>query len=132
MDGPHGRRCPRCPEAGLQLTDFVVEQVDACPGCGGMFFDHGELENLNLLVSDFFSVKLDEPEIENLPAKERDFKPACPGCSTEMLPHQVGQVWVDDCPQCRGIWLDLDEVGALRVSQLLIRQNLNLFLRLSQ
>ena len=100
-----------------------------------MYFDSGELEGLNQLVNDFFEVKLGEPEIENIPAVERDFKPACPGCGEEMLPHQVGQVgqvWVDQCSKCQGLWVDAGEVGALRVSQLLIRQNMNLFLRLAQ
>jgi len=97
-----------------------------------MYFDSGELEELNQLVGDFFGVKLDEPEIENVPAVERDFKPACPGCGAEMLPHQAGQVWIDQCPKCQGLWVDHGEVGALRVSQLLIRQNMNLFLRLAQ
>ena len=92
-----------------------------------MYFDSGELEDLNQLAGDFFAVKLGEPEIENVPVVERDFKPACPGCGEEMLPHQVGQVWIDQCPKCQGLWVD-----ALRVSQLLIRQNMNLFLRLAQ
>ena len=97
-----------------------------------MYFDSGELEGLNQLVNDFFEVKLDEPEIENVPAVERDFNPDCPGCGEAMLPHQVGQVWVDQCSKCQGFWVDAGEVGALRVSQLLIRQNMNLFLRLAQ
>ena len=97
-----------------------------------MYFDSGELEGLNQLVGDFFAVKLDEPEIENIPAVECNFKPTCPGCREEMLPNQVGQVWVDQCPKCQGLWVDAGEVGALRVSQLLIRQNMNLFLRLAQ
>jgi len=129
---PNSRRCPRCPDADLHLTDYVVEKVDVCPDCSGMYFDSGELEGLNQLVGDFFAVKLDEPEIENIPAAERNFKPTCPGCGEEMLPNQVGQVWVDQCPKCQGLWVDEGEVGALRVSQLLIRQNMNLFLRLAQ
>ena len=128
----NSRQCPRCPDSSLHLTDYVIEKVDVCPDCSGMYFDSGELEELNQLVDDFFAVKLDEPEIENVPAVERDFKPACPGCGEEMLPHQVGQVWIDQCPKCQGLWVDHGEVGALRVSQLLIRQNMNLFLRLAQ
>lgn len=126
------RRCPRCHDAGLRLKDFVVEKVDPCLGCGGMFFEQGVLENPNLLVEDFFSVQLKEPQIENIPAMERGFKPDCPDCGTEMKPYQIGQVWIDRCPACRGLWEDEGEISALRISQLLIRQNLNLFLRLSQ
>ncbi len=90
------------------------------------------MRDLNRLVDDFFDVKLNELEIANVPGHERDFTPACPSCSTEMKPHQIGQVWVDQCPKCEGLWLDQGEVSALRVSQLMIRQNINLFLRLGQ
>ena len=123
------RVCPRCTDAPLTEIDFVYEKVD---GCGGIFFDADEMRDLNQLADDFFDVKLKELEIVNVPDTERDFNPACTGCSGEMQPHQIGQAWVDQCPKCEGLWLDQSEVNALRVSQLLIRQNINLFLRLSQ
>ena len=50
---PNERRCPRCHNAGLRLKDFVVEKVDTCLGCGGMFFEQGELENLKSLNLSF-------------------------------------------------------------------------------
>ena len=123
------RVCPRCTDTPLNEIDFIYEKVD---GCGGIYFDAGEMRDLNQLVDDFFDVKLDELEIVNVPDHERDFKPVCPGCSSEMKPHQIGQVWVDQCPKCEGLWLDQGEFSTLRVSQLMIRQNINLFLRLGQ
>ena len=126
------RVCPRCTDAPLTEIDFVYEKVDKCDGCGGVYFDADEMRDLNQLVDDFFDVKLNELEIANVPGHERDFTPACPSCSAEMKPHQIGQVWVDQCPKCEGLWLDQGEVSALRVSQLIIRQNINLFLRLGQ
>ena len=133
MEEPSQTRvCPRCTDAPLTEIDFVYEKVDVCDGCGGIYFDAGEMRDLNQLVDDFFDVKLSELEIANVPDHERDFKPACPSCLAEMKPHQIGQVWVDQCPKCEGLWLDQSEVSALRVSQLMIRQNINLFLRLGQ
>ena len=126
------RVCPRCTDAPLTEIDFVYEKVDECDECGGIYLDAGEMGDLNQLVDDFFDVKLNELEIANVPGHERDFTPACPSCSAEMKPHQIGQVWVDQCPKCEGLWLDQGEVSALRVSQLMIRQNINLFLRLGQ
>ena len=126
------RVCPRCTDAPLTEIDYAPVKVDVCDGCGGIYFDAGEMQDLNQLVDDFFDVKLKELEIANVPNHARDFKPTCPSCSTEMKPHQIGQVWVEQCPNCKGLWLDQGEVSALRVSQLLIRQNINLFLRLSQ
>ena len=116
----------------LAETSYVDETVDICPNCHGVYFDRGELRDLLELVNDFVDVQLDEPEIENIPATERDFQPDCPGCGQTLEPHQVSQVWIDRCPDCQGIWLDQGELSALRATQLLIRSNLNLFLRLGQ
>jgi len=42
----HWMRCPKC---GLELesVEFRGVIVDACFGCGGMFFDQGEVEKLD-------------------------------------------------------------------------------------
>lgn len=41
----HWMRCPKC---GTELNeiDFRGIEVDACLGCGGMFFDQGEIDKL--------------------------------------------------------------------------------------
>ena len=41
----HWMRCPKC---GMELAeiDFRGIEVDACFACGGMFFDHGEVDKL--------------------------------------------------------------------------------------
>ena len=41
----HWMRCPKC---GLELSqvDFKTVEVDACFGCGGMFFDQGEIDRI--------------------------------------------------------------------------------------
>jgi len=41
----HWMRCPKC---GMELAeiDFRGVQVDACFACGGMFFDHGEVDKI--------------------------------------------------------------------------------------
>ena len=49
-----------------------------------------------------------------------------------MAPHQISQIWIDRCPSCHGVWLDQGEMSALRATQMLIRGNLNLFIRLGQ
>ena len=127
------RMCPRCPdEVALTPTDYTEERVDICSQCHGVYFDQGELGELIELVEDFMVVKLDEPEIENLPTSEAEFKPACPGCHQTMEPHQISQTWIDRCPECHGVWLDQGELSALRATQMLIRGNLNLFIRLGQ
>ena len=45
----HWMRCPKC---GMELAeiDFRDVQVDACFACGGMFFDHGEVDKLTAAI----------------------------------------------------------------------------------
>ncbi len=42
-------RCPRCQDVVLRQHFFSIKQqveVDSCPGCGGYWLDHGELERI--------------------------------------------------------------------------------------
>jgi Zn-finger nucleic acid-binding protein len=47
MDTSARRQCPRCQDL-IMMRHFVSVrrevEVDECPGCGGTFLDHGELE----------------------------------------------------------------------------------------
>ena len=112
--------------------EYGAERVDFCLSCHGIYFDKGELEGLIQIMSDFNSVKLDEQELENQPSSERNFNPNCPNCQEAMQTDQVGQVWINQCSACGGIWLDQGELSALRGTQLIIRDNLGLFIRLGQ
>ena len=40
---PHWMRCPKC---GAQMLEVQMDavKVDRCEGCGGIYFDKGELE----------------------------------------------------------------------------------------
>lgn len=38
-------RCPKCAEA-LKERSFKKIQIDQCPGCGGIWLDVGELEEI--------------------------------------------------------------------------------------
>ena len=37
----------------------------------------------------------------------------CPKCAREMGEEQHGEISIDRCPQCAGIWLDIGELEAL-------------------
>ncbi|MEW6280866.1 MAG: zf-TFIIB domain-containing protein [Candidatus Eremiobacterota bacterium] len=39
---------------------------------------------------------------------------SCPACERDLDPRLVGPVEVDHCPRCHGLWLDRDELQALR------------------
>ena len=38
----------------------------------------------------------------------------CPRCGTDLVEHQTEHVKVDECRECRGIWLDHGELEQLR------------------
>lgn len=50
------RKCPKCKDVVMMRHFFTVKkeiEVDECPGCAGMWIDHGELEK----VRDQFSTE---------------------------------------------------------------------------
>lgn len=97
--------CPRCENHGLDpvAVDRTI-RVDWCSGCGGAFYEPGELH----------AVLGATPEI---PASLGTPGLSCPSCVAGMVklrwPAQ-GSVRIDACPACKGHWLDRGELVHLR------------------
>lgn len=110
-------KCPRCNNELCQSTAGDVT-VDACKGgCGGIWFDHFELQ------------KFDEPHeavgeellsIERSQTTKRDLaaRVNCPKCIEPVMMRHFFSVKqeaeVDECPQCGGFWLDSGELAQIR------------------
>ncbi|MBM3498939.1 MAG: hypothetical protein FJX74_09740 [Armatimonadetes bacterium] len=106
------RICPRCTKV---LEPMVVESVtvEGCRGCGGAWFDRGELDDV---------AKHDPAALERI---DRAFSPArgqpaapyssmrCPVCLDRLegfeFKHFPG-VQMDGCRKCRGVWADHGEL----------------------
>lgn len=101
-------RCPRCPDTELSThTTLGGVEADVCPSCKGLWLDGHELGAL---------LGVRDGRLENRPA--RDSEVACPRCDLQWLktlrfPGSPA-LDVDRCPDCRGMWLDHGELGALR------------------
>jgi len=110
----------KCPACGLALAEMTVGgvKVDLCrEGCGGIWFDHLELQQVD---------DVEEAAGETLaavsPAVDASVRPggarACPRCGhPAMTQHRYGprsNVLVDECNRCEGIWLDGGELAAIR------------------
>jgi len=101
------RQCPRC--TGRVLCQRMVRGtkvvVDVCEGCGGVWFDAGELPRiLSAAVKD-----LEAP----FGAQGRGtFCPACHKIMSAFLYPQT-HVTVDLCEECNGVWLDGNELSAI-------------------
>ncbi len=76
-------------------------RADVCPRCGGVWFDKGEITRLT-----------GDREVERLvvdyAAGASEFP--CPRCARAMASRPVGDVAVDVCTNCHGVWFDRDEL----------------------
>lgn len=82
--------------------------IDICPKCHGTWLDSGELRKLlgEKEVSDYLTkgigTKAESPLI-------------CPRCKNLMDLEKAEDVEVDVCLKCRGVWLDMGEMDALKI-----------------
>lgn len=99
--------CPKCSQASLSTEEADGLQVDVCSGCGGIWFDRGELHKALQMDGCAIAAFCDEvvdPDV--------NFEPGdCPSCGagTTLLRVQSARnrdVTVDYCGRCRGLWLD--------------------------
>jgi Zn-finger nucleic acid-binding protein len=102
--------CPKCSSETLVETSALGNiPLDVCPGCSGIWFDKGELEDLLKESQGWHSAdfSLINPQAEGL---------VCPRCGNKMT--RGGMVnpllLVDRCQACGGIWLDAHELDLVR------------------
>ena len=53
-----------------------------------------------------------QSEAENLRLKEAHWM-HCPKCGQTLATETCGAVEIDVCPSCKGVWLDMGELGAI-------------------
>ena len=95
------RTCPRC-GVHLIVVERGGERLDVCEKCGGIWFDHFELDEV---MGDGSPVELLITIKETL---KSDSLP-CPQCRSNMKEKEVYGVNVDQCESCNGVWLDAGE-----------------------
>src|SRR3954451_22692423 len=108
--------CVKCSSI-LDRTSFEGLEVDLCPSCRGLWLDRGEITR---------AARLPEAELSRLRAlltADGDPPPtptentlACPACEGSLSEVVLGNVHVEYCDLCHGIFLDRGELEeALRV-----------------
>ena len=102
--------CVKC-QSVLTRSRFGSVEVDLCPGCGGLWLDHGEIERLGQGPRIALQVLRGALRggSESPPSEDTANCPACPGKLREVT---LGQVPVDYCGSCRGLFLDKGELDA--------------------
>jgi Zn-finger nucleic acid-binding protein len=109
--------CPTCKNL-LTPIDISGTTIDFCnQGCGGIWFDAGELENFD---------EPSEPIDENYLVHhgilstlvDRSKELSCPRCDNQKLIKKIEDAEMyfelDHCPGCSGVWVDPGELLNLR------------------
>jgi hypothetical protein len=105
--------CPKCSTV-LDRKVVVQVEVDLCPSCGGIWLDPGELERLkqSAHLRDVDLLRQFAGEGRRVPPTSRAVKLPCPVCEGRLTALELGEVAIDVCESCRGIWLDRGELQA--------------------
>jgi Zn-finger nucleic acid-binding protein len=110
-------KCPRCKT--LLHTENIEErgstiEVDSCANCNGIWFDQGELTDLEKVTAPVLI------EIRNIPSEHDQLTAMnCPKCEhhprmNKAEHYRDEKVIIDVCESCKGIWLDGGELAAIQ------------------
>ena len=76
-------------------------------------------ENEHIFVEELTKriTKLNKEQQEKSAAEKRQLKEAhwmhCPKCGQQLSQETCGTVEIDICPSCKGVWLDMGELGRI-------------------
>lgn len=109
---------PACNHELTELTAGAVT-VDVCKGgCGGIWFDHKELKNVDEQHEDAGDLLMGIERASTRQEVDCKARRDCPHCEdTRMMRHFCSakrQIEVDECPGCGGFRLDIGELASLR------------------
>ena len=110
-------KCLRCADSELEVQvkgeGAEIFEVDSCKSCGGVWLDADELKKLD----DNMFVDVETIEYKAAQAGQDDAVLMCPRCQVKMdKVHPAGfeKIVVDNCPTCKGFWLDTGELEKMR------------------
>ena len=109
-------KCPAC-HRGLSKLEVQGVTVDICQeGCKGVWFDKGELEQVDEPAEMAGKTLVDATHAWS-PALPSDKKRACPRDGADMAKISFktkNNFEIDECSKCGGVWLDANELARLR------------------
>jgi Zn-finger nucleic acid-binding protein len=115
-DNSRRMHCPAC-HAELSPVTLAGVTLDACQrGCGGIWFDRGELkfDPRAALLDQWLDELSAGHSVHVDPTPPRH----CPRCANSVLVRHFSSatraVTIDECPTCAGVWLDSGELERIR------------------
>ncbi len=104
--------CLKCTSV-LDRSRIDDIEVDHCPSCGGLWLDHGEAERLTRkMASDVDRLRRLVSTRPGPPPIPSDVSAVCPACTSAMKEIPLGQIKIDFCTRCKGVFLDRGELDA--------------------
>ncbi len=113
-------KCPVC-NKDLRTITYENQRVDVCQTCGGIWFDKEELLNVvdGLLSKNLIESESVKEAYEKRAVASKDLeqpKRYCPRCKAELEVFNYSydsNVFLDKCPNCKGVWADRKELRAV-------------------
>jgi Zn-finger nucleic acid-binding protein len=102
--------CPKCrePQMDPEIASNGVS-YQRCPHCSGMFYEPDALQQVirdGSGTRDSLAFSVQSDMMDELPAH-------CFRCKVDMQQRLHNGIRVDECPTCRGVFLDQGEVATL-------------------
>ena len=116
MGKPSGMKSPATGEHELLEIEVYGVKVDYCPATGGVWFDQYELDHFDE-AHEPAEALLDLPYDPSVTVDHSARRRSPRHPDVVMLRHPFGpkgEIEVDVCPQCGGIWLDRGELQKIR------------------
>jgi Zn-finger nucleic acid-binding protein len=110
----------KCPRTGTKMERVVIDgiEIDLSLGCGGVWFDGFELEKFDEVHEKAGEILANHMQQYHQALDDPDARLKCPrDTNVVMMRHYYSpkqQIEIDECPQCGGVWLDAEELSAIR------------------
>ena len=107
-------KCPACTQDLTPYRDDLTKlEIDSCFYCRGLWFDKGELRRFFSAPKLYKTFRLPENNFK-VTVKDGPEVRVCTRCVNKALVEvTVADVTVDECPECKSVWLDAGEINRL-------------------
>ena len=111
---------PDCPRCAVPLNRLRIGGLDTdiCEQCGGVWLDRLELARLEKPCNAFGDALVAHLSQFPPPLADQSRRLRCPRHPSVVMLRRTyspaNPVEIDECPECGGVWLDTDELAAIR------------------
>ena len=108
----NGRICIKCKQE-LRSTQVEEVELDVCSGCGGLWLDRGEIQQLARKPAEAITglrAQIYEGPDPRLEQAADALDTPCPACGGKLTLVNLGAIQAERCAECEGLFLDRGEL----------------------